>query len=100
MIKVNDILVYLWGYGQTNVDFFIVTKRTQKTAILQPIDSKSVKNYWPKYASRLVVADPEKVIEKQFRKRVHKNNNNEEIIFMDHGIASKWNGKQIEETWD
>ena len=40
--EVGDILVSLWGYDQTNVDFYKVTKTTDKSVWLKPIKQKVV----------------------------------------------------------
>lgn len=43
MIKVNDIFVKTWGYGQTNVDFYQIVElsKSGKTAYLKKIDKYS-----------------------------------------------------------
>ena len=33
----GKIVEFGWGYDQTNVDYFLITKRTPKMVILQPI---------------------------------------------------------------
>lgn len=41
-IKQGDILVSLWGYGQTRAMFFKVLKRTKYYVTVQKIETKSV----------------------------------------------------------
>jgi hypothetical protein len=38
-LKVGTIMVSSWGYDQTNVDFYVVTRRTKCTADLTPLAS-------------------------------------------------------------
>lgn len=40
--QVGDFLVSSWGYGQTNIDFFKVTKRTPKTVTFVKWNKKVV----------------------------------------------------------
>lgn len=37
-LEVGDVLASTWGYEQTNVDFFLVTKRTPKMVTLAYIE--------------------------------------------------------------
>ncbi|HGX1670117.1 hypothetical protein [Listeria seeligeri] len=43
-IKVGDIFCTCWGYEQTNVKFWQVVKRTNKSVRLRPIKKQIVKN--------------------------------------------------------
>lgn len=45
-VQVGDIFVCCWGYGQTNVDYYQVTKKTAKTVTVRPIESKGVDTGW------------------------------------------------------
>lgn len=38
-VSVGDIFYSTWGYEQTNVDFYQVTRKTAKTLTLRPISS-------------------------------------------------------------
>lgn len=38
-IKPGDILTYSWGYEQTNIDFFQVTRVTAKNAWIRRIEA-------------------------------------------------------------
>jgi hypothetical protein len=42
--EVGMILASTWGYDQTNVDFYEVTKVTAKTVTLRPIKSRRVED--------------------------------------------------------
>jgi hypothetical protein len=41
-MKKGDILAYTWGYGQTNVDFYQVTRATAKSAWIRHIKQDTV----------------------------------------------------------
>jgi hypothetical protein len=55
-VKLGDIFCSTWGYEQTNVDFFIVVKLTDKTVWLHPIGSQTVENCG--WESNYVKPDP------------------------------------------
>ena len=38
-LKVGTIMVSSWGYDQTNIDFYVVTRRTKSTVDITPIAS-------------------------------------------------------------
>ena len=38
-LKVGTIMVSSWGYDQTNIDFYVVTRRTKATVDISPIAS-------------------------------------------------------------
>lgn len=38
--NVDDYAYASWGYDQTNIDFFIVIRRTEKTVWLQPVKAQ------------------------------------------------------------
>ena len=38
--SVGDYAWASWGYDQTNIDFFVVTRRTEKTVWLQPVKAQ------------------------------------------------------------
>lgn len=42
MVKVGDILVGHYGYSMEIYDFYLVTKKTAKTVILQQIEKKQI----------------------------------------------------------
>lgn len=97
----GDILVYKWGYEQTNVHWFVVTKATEKTATLQRIYSVQ-KDYNPQafagtckplYVSGPDGFKPKPILErKPFRKKITRDVDYGEYISMDYGIARLWDG--------
>ena len=44
-LEIGTILVYTWGYGQTNIDFFQVTKRSAKSVQIREIAKDIVVKY-------------------------------------------------------
>tara|TARA_R110000824_G_scaffold9642_6_gene42868 strand:+ start:775 stop:1293 length:519 start_codon:yes stop_codon:yes gene_type:complete len=56
-LKVGDVLYSSWGYEQTNVDFYVITRRTKCTVTLAPVHSIVVENV--AWAHDKVVADME-----------------------------------------
>lgn len=40
--EVGDYAYYVWGYGQTNVDFFKVVKRNEKSVWFEAVKAKKV----------------------------------------------------------
>lgn len=47
--KKGDILVEIWGYDQTNADFYKVLKRTPKMVVLRQLDTKTTPDREPGY---------------------------------------------------
>ena len=41
-IESGNILYSLWGYDQTNVSFYLVTRATTTTVTIQPIESERI----------------------------------------------------------
>ena len=39
-IEIGNILYCLWGYDQTNVSYYLVTRTTKTTVTIQPIESE------------------------------------------------------------
>lgn len=68
-MKVGDIFKSTWGYEQTNVDFYVVTRITPKMVELQECGSKRVGGM-TSWASDKVVPDPDEVLGGKFMRRV------------------------------
>jgi hypothetical protein len=58
---VGDVLVSSWGYDQTNVDYYKVTRRTEASVWLVKIGQKHVPGS-EGFMSEQVVPDPENVL--------------------------------------
>ena len=94
-ITPGTIYVSSWGWEQTNVDYYIVTKRTAKTITLQRIGSKLTQQLTA--MSETVAPDPDSVTGAPFRRK---------LVFGDRvsinsiTSASPWNGKaHIQTHW-
>lgn len=99
-VVVGGIYTYSWGYDQTNVDFFVVDRRTEKTAWLQPIGSRHVSEGigWSR-----VMPDPDRrldkeLIQKRIRTSTLRPDHPEQYFSMDYGCASPWLGSKISEN--
>lgn len=58
-VEVGDVVVDVWGYSMTIVDFYKVIRMTEKSIFVVPIGSKEVGEGG--YLSGRVIADTEKV---------------------------------------
>jgi len=83
---VRDVLVNSWGYDQTNVDYYEVTRVKGSSVWLRKIAAKSKVTG---YMSGRCQPDRGNFIGEEFRKLVDKNGR----ISAKHGCFSKWDGK-------
>lgn len=87
-LKVGDVLVSSWGYEQTNIDFYEVTKVIGRVMVeIRKIASQSVESVG--FMSEKVTARPGEYIGEPERRRV---NEYGRIAVRDCASASKWNG--------
>ncbi len=96
----GTIFVATWGYDQTNVDYYEVTRATAKTVWLRAIASKVTR---PLTAmSQEIVARPGVFVGKEFRRRVHRDGAlTQPFVAIDsvHG-AHPWNGQpEFSSSW-
>ena len=45
-VKIGDVFYTMWGYDQTNVDFFEVVKVTEKMVTVKPIKQNRIETGW------------------------------------------------------
>ena len=97
--KIGDIVYGSWGYNSTNVEFYKVVSRTDKTLIIQPIESKVVDG--DPMRTYYVVADESKPRERSYRQkgsyvtdskpfRVHLNKRGCAVIRVDGSFADQY----------
>ena len=92
-ITQGTIYVSSWGWEQTNVDYYIVTKRTAKTITLQPIGTKQTEQLTA--MSETVTPDPDTITGTPFRRK---------LVFGDlvsiNSVANArpWNGRAMTQT--
>lgn len=67
-MKIGDIFKSTWGYDQTNVDFYVVTRLTPKMVELQQCGLKTV-GEMTSWASDRVIPDPDRVFGEKFMRR-------------------------------
>lgn len=114
-MKVGDILVSTWGWGQTNVDFFKVVEisSTGKTAWLRKIgkyyvdkNGNHIKQIYGD-GEGLAIPNSKRYIDTDIlKKRVLIGTDSEEYCHMNSArsmisarIASPWDGSPIRESW-
>jgi len=88
-IKVGDIFVCSWGYDQTNVDFYQVIEKKEKSLVFQKIGYASHKDTG--FMQGEVTAEKDKFIGKPFIKMksaIHYNY----ISMTSYSSMSKWDG--------
>ena len=88
----GKIVEHVWGYDQTNIDYYIITKRTSAFVTLQPIGKKNVTGSW----SGKCEPDPSVILDKPVIRRKVYVRGGKEIGFAIHpsyGWATLWDGK-------
>ena len=90
-IKVGDIFVDSWGYDQTNVDFYLVTKKLKASIKIVKIGSKVVAT---SIGSEMVVPVPDAVIGEEKTKIPQDGY----ISTSSYSLARPWDGKPMRET--
>lgn len=91
--KVGDVIVCIWGYDQTNVDFYVVKEVGEKSIKIVEVGSKFVK--YTDNGNNLVVPDIKKETGKIMTKIVKPGDRIKIYSFAD---GYKWNGRPVEET--
>lgn len=87
-------VVFSWGYEQTNIDFYLITKRSGDYVTLTERESNEVPTPNAPWATGRVVAGSVKRGTKPFRRKVHKDRQGNEIgiAIKSYGWASLWDG--------
>lgn len=107
VFTVGKIVQYMWGYGQTNQDFFKVVDRTPKTVVLQQLESIPVSedgnpNFKRVYKDMYgyCVPDPDNFKDNApVRKRVFNANTSHESLKGEFGSMRLWDGTPQFESW-
>ena len=101
-MKVGTILRYSWGYGQTNVDWFQVIRRTDKSVWIREIEGNiEEKGFMCGDATPRpgeFKLDQQGLRVKALRKKVQEQGG-EEFVKMDYGLAVPWNGRPAYVSW-
>lgn len=101
-LKVDDVLVCSWGWEQTNVDFYKVTKSVGKNTVeLVRIKAVSDPNGQEARFSMQdrAIADPKTEIGAPFRARVNMGSGSPCITLGHREFAYPWDGKATHRSW-
>jgi len=98
-IEQGTILEYSWGYDQTNVDWFIVTRRTLKIAVLRRIRSEVTESPSGSMQGTSVPSVQVELYGKELRRKVQHSADCGEYLSMDYGNAYVWDGKPVRASW-
>lgn len=106
-MKQGDVLSYSWGYDQTNVEFFEVTKATEKSVWLRPIAGKLVNGEEGFMAGRSVPVEPRVPaahcsVTLKCPKKVQLSTwdrEPKEYVRMPYGFARAWDGQPCYTSW-
>ena len=96
-LEAGSILRYSWGYGQTNVDWFQVIRRSNKSVWIREIQGNIVEKGFMCGDATPRPGDM-KPLAKVQRKLVQEQDG-EEFIKMDYGMAVPWNGRPAYVSW-
>lgn len=101
-IREGDVLAAHWGWGQINVDYWIVLKRTPKMAVLRRIETQIVEVGVDGGANDLVLPNTHERIGPPVQKKVKVDDRGREFIQMARWarapIARKWDGQRNRQT--
>jgi hypothetical protein len=88
----GKIVTYMWGYEQTNIDFFKIIKRKGDFATLQPLKSKILRD--EDMRGEVIPSDEIDTDEPIIRRKVHVRDGKESgIAVKSYGWASLWEGQ-------
>ena len=93
-LSAGDILVRSWGYDQTNIDFYVVTRRTPKTVTVREIGKTS--QYNNETMTSVVMPSPGHFDGEPQRKKIQYYNGQVCLNagqYSGSGSLRKWNGK-------
>src|SRR5262245_18240267 len=89
--QVGAILEDQWGYEQTNIDYYRITKRSGWWVTLEPIGKLETDGqHWP---TGTCVPDPSKVTGKPFRRKLRFYDGRIGGLQIDHGWCTAWDGR-------
>lgn len=95
-LEVGDVITNSWGYDQTNVDCYQITRKTDHFVWLRPIYSELVPNEGCAPMAGRVVPVPGRFIENQPETK-HKASGS--YVSMKCGSGSKWDGRSLYCSW-
>lgn len=90
-ITEGAIIKSQWGYDQTNIDFYSVTKVNNGWAWLQPIGQTVTEEAG--FLSEYVVPNPEVTSGKVFRRKIKSYTSGDYVAIETYAGGSVWSGK-------
>lgn len=88
----GKVIEYSWGYDQTNIQYYLIIKRTKTTVTLVEIGKRNVTQ--DGFMSGHCEPDITKIIGEPFRRKVHIRNGKEiGVAVMDYGWGDLYNGR-------
>jgi hypothetical protein len=93
-LKVGDILVSSWGYDQTNIDFYQVTRVMKSSVEIRQIKSKSGPEEG--FMTAYCTADKDNFCGEPMLKRANSTNS---VSIASYASASPWDGKPERYSW-
>lgn len=101
--KVGDIITNSWGYDQTNVDWYRISKISEHYVWLQPVSGHTKEtgfmcgNSMPHIDTSS--NDPAQWGLQDLKKPAEKHRASGEYVSMKYGSGKKWNGEKVYESW-
>lgn len=104
-LQVGDIIYNSWGYDQTNVDFYVVVKRSDNYVWLHPIAQETTETGF--MCGKTKPAKPLRLCSKKLadgsyaepeQHRVYRSTYGDSVNF-EFGSGSKWNGEEVGNSW-
>ena len=95
-VTVGDIFVSIWGYGQSNVEFFQVTRKTKSTIALRQLRSEIVET--GEFYDSIMPNTDYPTEESITRKKVFEHHELLSINLSSFKTAMLWNGKAAKQT--
>jgi len=96
-INKGDILYSAWGYDQTNIYFYKIVKRTEKTVWLQRIKTKHIKSAG--FMREYVIPDTTNKIDSIIQRRISYYQDEILIRITSYMYAYLWDGKEKVQTF-
>lgn len=89
-LNTGDVMVSRWGYDQTNVDYFEVTRATPKTVLFRPIKTtREPGEHWGTYYA---TPTPGEYTGDVFRCKVKHMGESPYVNITSFAVATQWSG--------
>jgi len=92
-MKTGSILYNQWGYEQTNIDFYLIVKKTEKSVIIRKL--KNINDYSSLTMTGKTNPGEIDLYKKPMRKFIKYDHNENPYIDMDYGICKLWNNEPM-----